>query len=511
MKLTIRLFRNAVASYIGQFVTIITGLLLTPFVIRTLGETQYGIWTLAGSLLAYLILFDFGLANALAKYTGEYVARNDQDTVNRLSSTLLIIFTVVGVLAFGVAVWLSFNFTHFFVVPLGYYRSVRFVILLLGANFAVGLPLSIFNALTVGYQRYDILNAISSLGLILNAGLTVLVLLMGWDLIGLAAVTLLITILKPLFLWLAISRWVTQSFALRISLFDKGLSKALTSYSVFMFIIFACRQIESSSSSIIVGHFVSVEEVTVYAVGVKLSGFLANSLMPMTMIFFPAFSELSASPERSQLRELFVEGVRVTVSLGGPMTGFLIILSRPLISMWVGSEFADSAPVAIILILQTFLYQQLVIVGSLLQGIGRLRFFTILHVLVVTFGILFSVTFVREWGPLAVALGSLVSWTVAYLTALPYACRVTSASLGSLINNAIVRPLFAAATSCLVLYGLSTLYKPRDVLTVGLEVSASGLAYLPVYWLCCVSEQDRIAYLNAGRKILRHSLSGLQE
>ena len=56
--------RGALLSYVTILVVNLSGLLLTPFIIRSLGNAEYGLYLLIGSLAAYLGVLDFGLNNA---------------------------------------------------------------------------------------------------------------------------------------------------------------------------------------------------------------------------------------------------------------------------------------------------------------------------------------------------------------------------------------------------------------------------------------------------------------
>ena len=508
MELAVRLFKNAMANYVGTFVTIITGLLLTPFIIHTLGATGYGIWTLAGSLLAYFALLDFGFANALAKYTAEYIARNDQKTVNRLASTLFIVFAVVGGLALAVAVWLSFNFLHFFTIPVQYHATTRIMLIILGMNFAASLPLSIFNALAVGYQRYDILNTAVCLSLILNAGLTILVLYMGFDLIGLALVTVFTAVLKALLLWYALSHHIASSFELSFALFDWKAVRFLLSYSLLLFIMFACLQVESSAANVIIGRLANMADITTYAIGVKLSGFLKNLILPLSAALFPAFSELSVSSGHDKMARLFVQGMRATLVIAFPAMGILIVLAAPIIGLWVGVEYIGSASVTIVLALQAFLYMQLAAAGTLLLGVGKLRLLAGLHVFTTIFSIMFSWAFVGQWGIIAVAWGSLIPWGVTYCIIIPYACYVSRVAFLRFLKKALLPPLIALLPACLILYGLSMLHYPTNLMWLGFEATIALLVYLLFYLIGFTDRQERAACFVMLTRTLQRSREG---
>lgn len=501
MRLAIRLLRNTTANYLGSFFALLVAFFLTPFVINTLGNTRYGVWTLVGSVSGYLLLLDFGMASALAKYTAGYISRKDDETVNQLASTLFLAFVAVGVVSFLGIVWLSFSFARFFNVPAGYTQTAQVAVIILGLNFAIGLPLSVYNALTVGYQRYDILNVVIALGWLLNAGLTVLALTFHGDLIGLAVVACIVTVTKALSLRCALRRWVTP-IRIRLSLIRKPLLKIMVSYSVFMFVMMACRQIEENTRAVIVGRLVGLDDVTVYSVGAKVSVLICHFAFPVTTALFPAFSELDALADRRRLGILLTQGLRASALVGMPIAGVAIILVQPLISFWVGPQHVASAGIGIAMILKVLVDQQLLAASSLLNGLGRLKLYTVLHLFAVLFSIGFSLLFAPGWGAIAVAIGSLLAWGIVLAATIPYTGRIAGVSLGDLLKKVLVKPLSASALTCLGLFGLYRWHPPETLLQLLLYGAAAAVIYLLLAWRYCLDSDERKAVVRSANRVL---------
>ena len=57
---------STLSNYAGQIVTTGVWFALTPFVLHRLGPTQYGLWALVASFVAYGQLLDFGIGAAVA-------------------------------------------------------------------------------------------------------------------------------------------------------------------------------------------------------------------------------------------------------------------------------------------------------------------------------------------------------------------------------------------------------------------------------------------------------------
>ena len=503
MRLSTRLLRNTVANYLGTFVTFLVTLILTPFVINTLGETRYGVWALVGSASGYLALLDLGLTTALAKFAAEYATRDDDETVDQMASTLFFVFVVVGFVGLLGLLWLSFHFARFFDVPDESARAAQAAIIILGLNFGVGLPLSVYNALTVGYQRYDILNLVTAVAALLNAVLTALVFALQWDLTGLAAVVCAVTITKALALRWSLRRWV-RPITIRLSKSRKPLLRTLLSYSVFMLVMVACRTIETNSGPIMVGRLVGLGDVTVYAVGAKVGVFLRLLASPVTVALFPAFSELDALADHGRLRSLLTQGLRVSALVGMPIAGITIVLIRPLIFIWVGPQHLASAGIGALLLLKALVDQQLLAASSLLGGLARLKLYTAMHVVAVLASLGFALVFSPRWGGIAVAAGSLLAWSLVLAVTVPHAAYITGVGLRELLGTALIRPLAATMLLSVALFGLSRWRPPVTLLQLLLCGMVAVSIYLIPVWFWCLDGGEKMAVARAAKQVLSH-------
>ncbi|MFK4998681.1 hypothetical protein ACI2OX_19385 [Bacillus sp. N9] len=63
---------GAVLSYISLFINNLTALFFVPFLLGKLGQAEYGLYVLIGSVVSYIALLDFGFTNALVRQVTKY-------------------------------------------------------------------------------------------------------------------------------------------------------------------------------------------------------------------------------------------------------------------------------------------------------------------------------------------------------------------------------------------------------------------------------------------------------
>ena len=64
--------RGAILSYVSIIISTIVQLLYTPLLIRMLGQSEYGLYSLVSSIIGYLTVLDLGFGNAIIVYTAKY-------------------------------------------------------------------------------------------------------------------------------------------------------------------------------------------------------------------------------------------------------------------------------------------------------------------------------------------------------------------------------------------------------------------------------------------------------
>ena len=65
---------GSVLSYISIALNVLVALLYTPFLLRMLGQNEYGLYSLVASIVAYLTVLDLGFGNAIVRYISNYRA-----------------------------------------------------------------------------------------------------------------------------------------------------------------------------------------------------------------------------------------------------------------------------------------------------------------------------------------------------------------------------------------------------------------------------------------------------
>lgn len=100
---------GAALNYVVIVLNALVGILYTPYMLRMLGQSEYGLYSLVASVISYLTVLDLGLGNAIIRYTAKYRTEGKIEEQYRMFGMFLVLYLVIGVIAFVAGLGLYFN------------------------------------------------------------------------------------------------------------------------------------------------------------------------------------------------------------------------------------------------------------------------------------------------------------------------------------------------------------------------------------------------------------------
>ena len=85
----------------------IAGLIYTPWMISQIGQSHYGLYTLANSVITMLVM-DFGIGAAVSRFISKYNAEGDLEATNRFLGVVYKLYLAIAMIVFAALVVLYF-------------------------------------------------------------------------------------------------------------------------------------------------------------------------------------------------------------------------------------------------------------------------------------------------------------------------------------------------------------------------------------------------------------------
>jgi O-antigen/teichoic acid export membrane protein len=480
-------------NFAGKAIGLGTWFVLTPFILDRLGAVEYGIWVLIGSLGSYGFLLDLGVAGAVVKYVAEFRARGDWSAAQAVVATAMRFYLVLAFVAITLGAVAALVLPMWLTIPSSDEAMTAVAIFLTGIG--IGLSLAFMPASSVlrGLQRYDLYNLITTIGALLTAAGTVIVLIAGGGLVGIVAVSLPVTVLMQLVSILVIRRIAPQlqlGWGIRRAGPWRGQVARITRFGSASLAMNASATLQTRTDEIIIAAFLPVALVTPYALARRLTEIAPLIPDQFVKVLLPLASELEAVRDTVRLQAVTVVATRLTLAIILPATLILITLGGPILAAWVGPAYAASADLVAILAVAALFRGFSWPAATLAQGMARHHPIALLSIASGLTNVGLSIVLVQAMGVVGVAYGTLIPTAIEAMIVLPYGMRVVGMAIGAGLRDTVLPPLLPAVPTLVVLLVMRGWLQPTGI--DALVPAAIGLVvYGGIYGLLGATRPER--------------------
>jgi O-antigen/teichoic acid export membrane protein len=439
-----KIVRNSAYSFVGFLILAALQFFSTPYIVHTLGKEAYGVYALISVFIGYVSLLELGIGASIIKYVSEYYVDKRYDRINKLVSTAFVLFFGLGLA--GTLIVLMFReyfATTLFKVPTNLIGDTVYVFTVAGIAFFFTFVFGIFISVLVGLQRMDLTNEISIVFGILNIAGIVSLLWLGYGLKEVVILSSLNGIIGVL-ISMYISKRITPTLSLTPKFFDKSYVKSIFHFSLYVFASKIAVLVYQNFGKLIVGIFLPIRYVTIYAVGAMLSSFIYRISGLVVAPVLPASSELLAKKDTGSLKELFLRGTKYVTIINIPSIVFLGIFADEIIRLWMGEGFEESVLVFRILLIGLFIETMQHIGGNMLPGIGKPKIGSYYATGTTLMTIILSIILLNKFGLIGAAIGSTIAQLIIVSIFIPHLCRIFEIRRVDFLTKAIIKPIIVS-------------------------------------------------------------------
>jgi O-antigen/teichoic acid export membrane protein len=367
-----RLARNSAYYALKSVVALAAMLLVTPYILTTIGKAQYGIWALAGVIISYAQLSDFGITESLVKYAAEYHANRDITALKRLVNTAFVILLILAV-TLGSVVYLALPFIarDILNIPPVLQEEALFIFRMAVMIFLANMIIGIFTTLIVSSQQIGYTCSINIASSVVGVVGTFVFLSLGWGLRGLVATNAIVACFTGLLnIYVAFRLFPELRFSF-ITWVDRPMFKQIITFSWKVQTSNISQLMIFQIDRILLSRYLGLEAVAYYEVGSTIAFYAKTFLGVLFAPIIPAVSALQAKKEHAMITGLYNRSFKFMALLAVPFCLLVIALADPFIRMWMGPGFGLSA-LTLQLLIPAYLFNVLTSPGTfILNGINR--------------------------------------------------------------------------------------------------------------------------------------------
>lgn len=387
--------------------------LYTPIMLRLLGQSEYGLYSLANSVVGYLSLLSFGLGSTIVRYVAKYRAEGNKEQEEKVIGLFIAMYSVLALLVLIGGWIISCNVEPVFHRGLTETEIGKIAILvrIMAFNTAISFPISVFGSIIVAHEKYIYRQAVNILSTIAAPCCNLIALYFGFGSIGLSIVT---TIIQFMMLPLnAVYCFRILKIRPRFHGLPIRLIKELIQFSTFIFLGSVVDMMFWATDKVILGMLASTSAVAVYNIGSTFNGMMTNISTAFSGVLTPKVTVMitkDASPE--QLTELFIRVGRLQyLVIALALSGF-IVFGREFIFLWAGPDYGEAYYIALVTLipLSVPLIQNAGI--SIVVAQNKHQFRSIVYLVIAIFNVISTYLMVPRWGGLGAAICSGISYVI---------------------------------------------------------------------------------------------------
>lgn len=404
---------GALISYFAIAFNIIAGLIYTPWMITKIGQDNYGLYTLATSIITLLVM-DFGMGAAVSRFVSKYNAEGKQEAVNNfLGLVYKIYFAIDAVILTALVIVYFFIESVYGNLSASEIETLKTLYVIVGLFSVVSFPFTNLNGIMTSYERFADLKLCDLFHKVFIIVAMVVSLLVGYGVHALVLVNAISGLLTIVIKIVIINR--KTPVKINFKYFEKGLVKEVFGFSIWTTVGSIMQRLTFNITPSIIAA-VSVTGsfgVAIFGLATTIEGYVYTFATAINGMFMPRISRIVADDKKEkELIPLMIRIGRIQLMVIGIITiGFISFGHSFILEIWNKPDFAESYICAILVILPSVFYLPMQIANTTIIVENKVKLQAYVFVVMGVVNLAFSLILSKYFG----AIGASASIFIAYM------------------------------------------------------------------------------------------------
>ncbi len=344
-----------ILNYINLLAGNLVPVCYTPVMLRLLGQNEYGLYKLSGSVTSYLGLISMGIGSAVNRYLIKAREEEGKQAEEEVLGLFMIIFQIIGIVTLVIGFILSQHLDFWYADSLtsGELSRMRILVQVMTVNTAVTFQFSPYLSVISAHENFifqEVANILSTCGLpILN----LIALYLGYASVGMAVTSLVFGI----FMRMISLRYVKKHICIHARYKgnrSRSFIKEILQFSFWVFVANIVGQLYNSTDTVMIGTVpaLGTNAVAVYNIGAVFNHIVFSLSVGLSTLLTPKANRMVFSgATNTELTDLAIKVGRIQgYIIALIVTGF-IAFGRPFISFYAGHGYEAAYWVAILMMI----------------------------------------------------------------------------------------------------------------------------------------------------------------
>jgi O-antigen/teichoic acid export membrane protein len=424
------------------------------------------------------------------KMIAELSIDQDKLKIKSLIANAVLMYFLIGMAFFLLAVCLLPFLSHIFSIPAGTRHDFNLAYFITALAIGITFSSASLTAAIQGLHDFKTYNIIAVGQTLLTSLSLIFVALRGGSIVGLAVANAcaLFAAFIAKFYYIIVRRGIRFT----PKDIDRTVLKPMLHFSSVVFVINVGTRIIFDTDTIVIGAFSGVSAVAAYQVALGPSTALRKVGDQLNSITLTTSSRLFAANDKDSLQRLLIEATRFSSIIMFPVIVAIVAFGKSFITLWVGKHFISSYPSLIVLSIGIMAVNMQSSASPIILSLNRHKNLAKISTIEAVVNLSLSILLLHRYGIVGVALGTTIPTVITSVCfIIPLAAKITGTG-----RLALFRKISDQLIVALVSLPLLIIVGRHIHFTNLIEVLLAGGTYFVVFIaiIICVNKDIRKIY-----------------
>lgn len=406
---------GTVLSYLSIILGNTISLVYTPYMLRMMGQSEYGLYGTANSFISYLSVLSVGIGGAYIRFNAIARAKKDKEEEIRVNGMFITVFLILAVIVLVVGL-LFIAFAGILVKETftsDELLKLRIIMLILITNMMVTFVCNVFMMALQAYEQFICVRLVLLIAAIIQPIINVVALSIGGRAITITAISLAVSIISYLIFY-AYAKKVIE-FKASFKNFDLKMFKELFVFSGFLFLNSITDQITFSTDNIILSSIKGTSAVAIYSVGANFKNYFQSFSSTVSGVFGPQVNQIVAEHRSDfELDEIFQKVGRIQFFIVSLILIGYCTIGHSFVQLWAGRDYDNAFYIGLLLMIAVAIpaFQNVSIEIQKAKNLHKMR--SIVYFFIAIANIILTIPLSIRWSGMGAAFATTFSMVLGY-------------------------------------------------------------------------------------------------
>lgn len=497
---TSQIRRGAIMSYATTFFNIITGLLYTPWMINEIGKSDYGLYTLAISVISFFAM-DFGLGPAVSRFLSIHKANQDDKSESEFLGLTFKLFIGITTIIFIVLATIYLLIENIYVQlnPVEI-EKLKVVFLISSLFTVVTFPFKPFDGILIANERFYFIKLIGLLHKVFTVLLIIIALIFKKGLYTVVFINALAGILKVILQYIYIKRHTKTRVNFKYN--NTKILKSVAKFSIWTTIISISQRLLINITPSILAALSGSVQITLFSIGKAIEGYTWTFSHALGGMFVPRVARIYKSDNSEiEIERLLIKVGRIQLFIVGLILAGFVSMGKEFMILWMGDSFIESYYIALFLILPGIVTLTQEVAYSALVALNEIRYRAIGTIITSLISLILSIILSKSYGAVgasfSIFIGNIIGLVV-FMNIIYH--KVIKINIKKFFLECHLNMLPSILFSTIIGFMIQIIFPTSSILIFIIKAFILGIVYFTSMWLLTLNNYEKNLFIGLLKK-----------